>query len=112
MMNRPQQPAALSRRHVLRSAACGFGGVALHSMLVDAARAADPLAARPAQFAPRAKRVIFLFMQGGPSQIDLFDPKPRLIREHGQPVGTNAYDTQLTVGLGKYLALAPRARFA
>ena len=51
------------------------------------ARAAGgPLAARAPHFAPRAKRVIFLFIQGGPSQLDLFDPKPLIARKHGEKI--------------------------
>ncbi len=46
---------------------------------------ANPLAARPPHFPARAKRVIFLFMPGGPSQVDTFDPKPRLTQDHGKP---------------------------
>src|SRR5688572_27538383 len=45
----------------------------------------DPLGAKAAQFTPRAKRVIFLFMHGGPSQVDTFDPKPALARDNGKP---------------------------
>ena len=52
----------------------------------SSAAAAGPLAERPAHFRPKATRVIFLFMDGGPSQVDTFDPKPRLTREHGQPI--------------------------
>ena len=46
----------------------------------------DPLSPKPPHFAPKAKRVIFLFMQGGPSSIDTFDPKPRLTRDDGKPL--------------------------
>jgi len=46
----------------------------------------NPLAARPPHFAPKAKRVIFLFMHGGPSQMDTFDYKPLLNRDHGKPL--------------------------
>ena len=46
---------------------------------------ADPLAPRPPHSPARARRVIFLFMPGGPSQVDTFDPKPRLNRDHGKP---------------------------
>jgi hypothetical protein len=70
---------ALSRRGLLCRAANGFGGLALLSLLREQAGAAPH---HPA----RAKSVIFLFMDGGPSQIDTFDPKPRLIREHGKPL--------------------------
>ena len=46
----------------------------------------NPLAAKPPHFAPKAKAVIFLFCYGGPSQVDLFDPKPALEKWHGQPI--------------------------
>ena len=88
----------LSRREMLRTSSAGFGGLALAALLgeeaaaaqltprVDAGVAADPLAPRPPHFAPRAKRVIFLFMHGGPSQVDTFDYKPLLQRDHGKPL--------------------------
>ncbi len=77
----------LSRRALLRNAACGFGYLGLTTMLADAAsKAQNPLAPRAPHFAPRAKRMIFLFMHGGPSAIDTFDPKPRLTRDHGKPL--------------------------
>jgi hypothetical protein len=69
----------LSRREMLCRAGNGFGGLALLSLLSEQAGAATHHAAK-------AKSVIFLFMDGGPSQIDTFDPKPRLIRGHGQPL--------------------------
>jgi hypothetical protein len=74
---------------MLARAGLGFGGWALLDLLGrDRLLAADenPLAARPPHFAPRAKRVIFLFMQGGPSHIDTFDPKPLLRARHGEPL--------------------------
>jgi hypothetical protein len=78
-----------SRRDLLRRAGAGFGSLALTALLADESRAApgaaDPLAPRPPHFAARARRVIFLFMPGGPSQVDTFDPKPRLTRDHGKP---------------------------
>ncbi len=100
----------LSRRKLLCTAACGFGGLALQSMLADMAQAASPLAVRSPHFPARAKRVIFLFMAGGPSQHDLFDYKPRLVRDHGQRMGvTNEQEGVSTVGIDKYLALGPMA---
>ena len=54
----------------------------------------NPFAPRPTHFAPKAKRVIFLYMDGGPSQVDTFDPKPRLDKEHGQPIGMKIPKTQ------------------
>jgi hypothetical protein len=67
----------------------GFGSLALASLLADetAANAAhDPLAPRRPHLAPRANRVIFLFMKGGPSHVDTFDPKPLLDRDDGKPL--------------------------
>ena len=80
----------LTRRQMLRTASCGFGSLALAGLCAEAAaadrQAENPLAARAPMFAPRAKRVIFIFMQGGPSQVDSFDPKPRLTRDDGKKV--------------------------
>jgi hypothetical protein len=84
---------------MLKRCASGFGSIALAAMLADQTRAEagvrrDPFAARPTHFAPRAKNVIFLFMDGGPSQVDTFDPKPRLNSEHGKPFGVTIEPTQ------------------
>src|SRR6478609_9017861 len=83
----------MSRRRWLAEVGQGFGSLALAGLLqretiADHARSVEsiPSAVRSGHFASRAKRVIFLFMDGGPSQIDLFDPKPRLNRDHGQPL--------------------------
>jgi hypothetical protein len=78
-----------SRREFLLTAGGGAGAIALSAMISPAGWAAEtdnPLAARPSHFEPRAKRVIWLFMHGGPSHVDLFDPKPQLIRHAGKPV--------------------------
>ena len=74
---------ALSRRDFLARAHMGFGALALAGLSQQWALAAKPN--RPAHFAPRAKRVIFLFMDGGVSHVDSFDPKPALDKQHGQP---------------------------
>ncbi len=78
-----------SRRAFLRDSFCGFGNIALLSLLSEErARSAiiDPLAPRAAHLpGPKAKSVIFLFMAGGPSHLETFDPKPLLNRLHGQP---------------------------
>jgi Protein of unknown function (DUF1501) len=96
------------RRDLLRLAACGFGGLALQGMISSLARAATgPLAARPPHFAPRAKRVIFLFIQGGPSQLDLFNPKPLIAKKHGEKISPPVDGHKVTIGVDKYLALAP-----
>jgi hypothetical protein len=105
--------SGVNRRHFLNCAACGFGGVALQGMLADIASAAtSPLASRSPHFEPRAKRVIFLFMAGGPSQHDLFVPKPRLVREHGQRVGVTNLPRGIPVGTEKFLTLGPASEFA
>ncbi len=76
----------LSRRAMLHRSAVGFGSLAAASLLGQpTAAAAHPLAALQPHFTPRAKRVIFLFMSGGPSQVDTFDPKPLLTRDDGKP---------------------------
>ncbi len=77
---------------MLKRMCLGFGGVALQGMMPHRTNAAaaiptlSPLAPLKAQIRPRAKRVIFLFMHGGPSHIDLFDYKPRLYKEHDKPL--------------------------
>jgi hypothetical protein len=73
---------------MLRSSAAGFAGLALAGLLAEEAAAANanPLAPRLPHHAAKAKRVIFLFMHGGPSQVDTFDYKPLLIRDHGKPL--------------------------
>ncbi len=76
----PERPP-LSRRALLQQSACGFGALALG----DLARLHDTLPRQP-HFAPRAKRVVFLFMHGGPSHMDTFDYKPLLQRDHGKPL--------------------------
>ncbi|MGB0585822.1 MAG: DUF1501 domain-containing protein [Limisphaerales bacterium] len=72
----------ISRRDMLHQSALGFGSLALTSLL----QAENPLAAKRPHFRPRAKRVIFLFMKGGPSQVDTFEHKPLLQRDHGKPL--------------------------
>ena len=77
-----------TRRQFIRDSFCGFGGMALASMLSDEAAeagAANPLAAKTPHHPAKAKSVIFLFMAGGPSQLETFDPKPLLNKLHGQP---------------------------
>ncbi len=84
---------SLSRRSLLRRTAVGFGSLALASLFAEQSNAesaqnapANPLAPRLPHFAARAKRVIFLFMKGGPSHLDTFDPKPLLTRDDGKPL--------------------------
>jgi hypothetical protein len=80
-------PALQSRRDFLQQAGGGFGAIALAHLLAKSVRGAEhasPLAAKGSHFATEAKNVIFLFMEGGPSHIDLFDPKPKLREMAGQ----------------------------
>jgi hypothetical protein len=77
-----------TRREFIRNACCGFGGLALASLLHEQqarAGAGAPLSARQPHFPARAKSVIFLFMAGGPSHLETFDPKPLLNELSGQP---------------------------
>ena len=74
--------AELSRRAFLGQTAGGLGSVALGCLLRGETQAAAPAP----HFAPKAKRVIYLFMSGGPSHVDTFDPKPLLTQRHGQPM--------------------------
>ncbi|MGH9675110.1 MAG: DUF1501 domain-containing protein, partial [Bryobacteraceae bacterium] len=80
----------ISRRELICRAGSGLGSLALGSLFAqDGVRGAvrtDPLAAKNPQHAAKAKSVIFLFMEGGPSHIDLFDPKPELERLAGKPM--------------------------
>jgi hypothetical protein len=107
-----------TRREFLRQAGGGFGLLALTSLLDrDGSLAANasplrdpgpvnPLAPKAPHFAPRARQVIFLFMSGGPSHVDLFDPKPDLIRLAGQPIPESfgTFKTRRAVAKNKLLA--------
>jgi hypothetical protein len=91
----------LSRREMLARCANGFGALALAALSQPrlAAAAAGPerpttATPRSPHFQPRARSIIFLYMDGGPSQMDTFDPKPRLNAEHGQPFGLRMEPTQ------------------
>ena len=92
------RPQPLTRRELLLQAANGFGAVALAALLHEQGQSqsssGNPLAPRRPHFQAKAKSVIFLYMDGGPSQMDTFDPKPRLDREHGQPPRFRVEPTQ------------------
>src|SRR5207253_1574731 len=89
----------LTRREMLRRIGGGFGTLALAGMLQTSCKAAsgaggNPLALRQSHFPARAKRIIFLFMNGGPSHVDTFDPKPSLTKYNGQrPEALNKINT-------------------
>ncbi|HEY2250989.1 MAG TPA: DUF1501 domain-containing protein, partial [Planctomycetaceae bacterium] len=92
--------ARLTRRHFFGRSALGLGAAALAS-LVRPARAAEPSGGilRQPHLAPRAKRVIYLFMHGGPSQVDLFDHKPDLVKHHGEELPDSVRKGQRITGM-------------
>ena len=78
----------LTRRELLNRSGSGLAGLAFSAMIADgeANTVRDALATKPGHHNPTAKSVIWLFMEGGPSHVDLFDPKPKLNEMHGQPM--------------------------
>ncbi|MEM9802282.1 MAG: DUF1501 domain-containing protein, partial [Planctomycetota bacterium] len=101
-MMRPRRlhlPAPLTRRALLARTANGFGALAASALFGsrrhgDDEPRTDPFAPRPTHFEPRARNVIFLYMDGGPSQVDTFDPKPELARWNGEPMPVEVPATQ------------------
>ncbi len=107
---------AIARRHFFRDCGVGVGKIALASLCAQsAARAAssEPLAARPTQFAPKAKAVIHLFMAGAPSQLDLFDYKPKLAEYEGKSIPPEVIGGQRYAFIRSDAAcLGPQFKFA
>ncbi len=107
-----------SRREFLSKAGSGLGAVALGHMLEGAGvlpaatTAPDPLAPREPHHPPKAKSVIFLFMEGGPSHVDLFDPKPLLNELAGQPLPASFGKVITAMGTGGNTILAPQREWA
>lgn len=122
-MNIPHTDWVSSRREFLARCGLGFGGLALAALLaedgvISSARgdvpAIDPLrplAPRPSHFAPKAKSCIFLFMEGGPSHIDLFDPKPELTKNAGKPLPPSFGKVFTPMGVGGNTLLASKRTF-
>ena len=118
----PTEP--LNRRYFFRECGVGVGKIALAGLLTDAFRAGsfgsptpsighDPLAPRAPHFAPKAKRVIHLFMAGAPSQLDLFDSKPALTKLEGKPLPPSVIGGQRYAFIRPDAAvLGPRFKFA
>ncbi len=92
----------LTRRAFLTRNASGLGALALTHLLAAETRAADPLASRSPHHKPRARSVICLFQHGGPSQMDLFDPKAELTRQHGKPY-SGSLEAHFHTQVGKVL---------
>jgi uncharacterized protein (DUF1501 family) len=120
-MNPTQQPCSnIARRWFLRDCGIGLGRIALGSLLAEslgshatAAKPAGPLAPKKPHFAPRAKRVIHLFMAGAPSQLDLFDPKPALTKWEGKSIPPSIIGGQRYAFIRPDAAvLGPRFKFA
>jgi len=117
--HRPSAIPTLSRRRLLMDSALGFGALAMNALLGGTAHAAA--SANPGtsgqrgkpHHRPKAKNVIFLYMDGGVSQVDTFDPKPRLTREDGKPFGLRMEPTQFEdngATLGSPWAFRPRGQ--
>jgi hypothetical protein len=111
----------VTRRHFFEECGVGLGKAALGMLLTESLRtgaiaapgASDPLAPRKPHFAPRATRVIHLFMAGAPSQLDLFDPKPELARLEGKPLPPSVIGGQRYAFIRPDAAvLGPRFKFA
>jgi Protein of unknown function (DUF1501) len=106
-MRDPSPAERISRRALLRRLGTGLGTIGLAGILRDegllggGAAAGNPLAPKPPHFQPRAKHVIHLFMNGGPSQVDTFDPKPALDKYNGQKPPNALKTERSTSGLMK-----------
>jgi len=87
----------MNRRDMLRTMGAGFGMAGFAGML-SAETASNPLAPKNPHFAPKAKHIIFLFLNGGPSQVDTFDPKPLLQKYSGQPIPSGTLKTERKTG--------------
>ncbi|WDI41868.1 DUF1501 domain-containing protein [Bremerella sp. P1] len=88
----------ITRRQVLQSSAWGFGGLALGQLMASQSSAADGVLTK-LHHTPKAKRVIFLFQAGGPSQLDLFDNKPLLVEKHGEQLPASVRGEQRLTGM-------------
>ena len=91
----------LTRRELLARSGMGFGALAFADLLGAPALGdanLDPTAPKPPQFAPKAKRIIHLFMHGGPSHVDTFDPKPSLQKYAGQNLPRENLRTERKTG--------------
>src|SRR5437588_6091161 len=122
----PEERLGVTRRHFFRECGVGIGKIALASLLTDAftatraaandsqkSRITNPLLSRQPHFAPRAKRVIHLFMAGAPSQLDLFDYKPDLTKYEGKPIPPSVIGGQRYAFIRSDAAvLGPRFKFA
>src|SRR5437868_1837642 len=93
----PMNSPLLTRRQMLQRTCAGFGLVGLAGLLGPQALLASSSVRAP-HFAPRARRIIFLFMSGGPSHVDTFDPKPALARHEGEKPSGDLYKKEKSGG--------------
>jgi len=114
-MQSPDDRLALNRRRFLTSPASGLGAAAILSLLnadgVLAADTANPLAPRPPHFASRARSCIFIFLAGGASQVELFDPKPKLVPMTGQKLPDSFFAKERFFSIKPDRALVMGSRF-
>jgi hypothetical protein len=110
----------LSRRDFFFQAGHGFGALALAALVAAERRGnsatpkpdpSNPLALLPAHFTPKADRVLFLFMEGGPSHVDMLDPKPELTKRNGQPLPSSFGRVITPMGTGGNNLLATKHNF-
>jgi hypothetical protein len=116
-INEPHHATASSRRDFLTRAGAGFGALALASLLAGdrtataaTARHKNPIAPKPPQFPARATSVIWCFIDGGPSHIDLFDPKPALNKLDGKPLPDSFVRPVTAMGKTAYTPLLASQR--
>ena len=95
----------LTRRELLSRSTISFGQIALAGMLAEQARGKEP------HYPPKAKRVVLLFLTGGPSQVDLWDWKPELAKRAGRALPFGLPDNDMTFGLENTRLLGPLAPF-
>src|ERR687883_379308 len=116
----PERGLPLSRRWFLRECGIGLGKIGLATLLtqsflsraVSAAAPVDPMAPKPPHFPGKAKAVIHLFMAGAPSQLDLFDRKPALVKYAGKPIPSEITGNQRFAFIRPdAAALAPQFKF-
>jgi hypothetical protein len=89
----------MTRRELLSTIGAGFGMAGLQAVQgAPAVATSNPLAVKPPHFTPKAKRVVYLFLNGGPSQVDTFDPKPMLDKYHGKPAPSGNLKTERKTG--------------
>jgi hypothetical protein len=116
-MSHDAHPLELVRRRFLTSAASGLGAAAVLSLFADdgalaaGAPAAGALEPRPGHFPPRARRCIFIFLAGGTSQVELFDPKPKLAELTGQPLPESFFARERFFAIKRDRALVMGSRF-